>query len=163
MARRVFFSFHYERDNWRANQIRNSWVTRSIEEAGFWDKSLWEKAKKEGELAIKRMINKALEGTSVTVVLIGKETYYRKWVRYEIVRSYKRGNGILGIDMALMLDKDGNFSMFFSENPFKFSVTNDKGKKIRLSDLYPIYGWVWNDGYKNIGKWIEQAARKAGR
>jgi len=37
MARRVFFSFHYERDNWRAGQARNSWVTKDRESAGFWD------------------------------------------------------------------------------------------------------------------------------
>ncbi len=37
MARRVFFSFHYERDVWRAGQVRNSWVTKDREEAGFWD------------------------------------------------------------------------------------------------------------------------------
>ena len=46
MARRVFFSFHYERDIWRANVVRNSWVTQDREAAGFWDASLWEEAKK---------------------------------------------------------------------------------------------------------------------
>jgi len=28
MARRVFFSFHHERDVWRANVVRHSWVTK---------------------------------------------------------------------------------------------------------------------------------------
>lgn len=31
MARRVFFSFHYERDIWRANQVRNRWITKDRE------------------------------------------------------------------------------------------------------------------------------------
>jgi hypothetical protein len=54
MARRVFFSFHYERDIWRASQIRNSWVTKPDREyAGFWDAASWEEVKKKGDEAIK--------------------------------------------------------------------------------------------------------------
>jgi len=97
MARRVFFSFHYERDIWRANVVRNSWVTQDREAAGFWDASLWEEAKKQGDEAIKRMINRGLENTSVTAVLIRSETASREWVQYEIKRSYERLNGLLGI------------------------------------------------------------------
>lgn len=55
MARRVFFSFHYERDAWRAAQVRNSWVTQPDREAaGFWDAVAWEEVKKKGEEAVKR-------------------------------------------------------------------------------------------------------------
>jgi MTH538 TIR-like domain (DUF1863) len=47
MARRVFFSFHYERDIWRASIVRNSWVTKPDRQAaGFFDASIWEEAKK---------------------------------------------------------------------------------------------------------------------
>jgi hypothetical protein len=50
MPRRVFFSFHYERDLWRAGQVRNSWVTKPDREAaGFWDAAAWEEVKKKGE------------------------------------------------------------------------------------------------------------------
>ena len=35
-----------------------------------------------------------MKGTSVTVVLIGKETSDRKYVQYEIQRSYQEGKGI---------------------------------------------------------------------
>lgn len=37
MARHTFFSFHYKRDIWRVNQIRNSWVTQGNTTADFWD------------------------------------------------------------------------------------------------------------------------------
>lgn len=98
MARKVFFSFHYD-DVTRANVVRNSDViTRQYEKgARFHDKSLWEEAKKQGPVAIKRMINGALDGSSVTCVLIGQETWQRPWVRYEILKSMARGNGILGV------------------------------------------------------------------
>ena len=66
MTRRVFFSFRYERDIWRANVVRNSWVTKEREAAGFWAASLWEEAKKKGREAIQRMIDDGLRNTSVT-------------------------------------------------------------------------------------------------
>src|ERR1700704_1036722 len=97
MARRVFFSFHYERDVWRASQIRNCWVTKDRESAGFWDAAAWEEVKKKTDGDIEKWINMQLTGTSVTVVLIGAETSTRKYVGYEIVQSHRRGNGMLGV------------------------------------------------------------------
>src|SRR5438034_10811884 len=99
MARRAFFSFHYERDNWRAGQVRNSWVTQDRESAGFWDAAAWEEVKKKGDAAIEKWIDDQLHGTSITVVLIGAETSERKYVGTEIVKSRSRGNGILGINI----------------------------------------------------------------
>ena len=32
-ARRVFFSFHYQRDIWRVNQVRNHWVAKDDRQA----------------------------------------------------------------------------------------------------------------------------------
>lgn len=98
MPRKVFFSFHYD-DVTRANVVRNSDViTRQYQTgARFYDKSLWEEVQKQGPVAIKRMINDALDGSSVTCVLIGQETWQRPWVRYEILKSMARGNGIFGV------------------------------------------------------------------
>lgn len=67
MARRVFFSFHYERDIWRVNQVRHTWVTKGdIEEAGYIDAADFEKVERQGEEAVKRWIDNQLKGTSVT-------------------------------------------------------------------------------------------------
>jgi hypothetical protein len=97
MARRVFFSFHYDRDVWRANQVRNCNVVAGADIAGFFDHSEYVEAKRKGKDAIARMIDRNLRRTSVTVVLIGKETAQRPWVRYEIKKSIERSNGLLGI------------------------------------------------------------------
>ena len=53
MARRVFFSFHYQRDVWRANVVRMSGVVIGSAAAGFHDASLWEEAKRKGDAAIR--------------------------------------------------------------------------------------------------------------
>ena len=162
MARRVFFSFHYDRDIWRANVVRKSWVTQDRKAAGFWDASLWEEAKKKGDDAIKKLINDGLIGTSVTVVLIGAETYDRKWVKYEILESHKRNNGLLGIYINQIKDQDEKTDKA-GPNPFKSIYIEQDGKKVYFSELYPTYYWFTGDGYKNIGSWIEKAAMAAGR
>ncbi len=75
MARRIFFSFDYDRDIIRVSQIRNHWIAKpSIEEAGYIDNASWEKLKKVRDENIKRWINEQLKGVSVTVVLIGNQT-----------------------------------------------------------------------------------------
>jgi hypothetical protein len=163
MARRVFFSFHYERDIWRASQVRNSWVTKADREAaGFWDAASWEEVKKKGEEAIKRWIDKQLDGTSVTVVLIGAETSDRKYVQYEIIQSYKKGNGLLGVYIHNLKDKNGQTDRKGS-NPFDYIYIDQNGKKVYFSQMYPTYDWINDDGYSNLGDWIEKAAIKAER
>ena len=108
MAKRVFFSFHYQDViDFRANVVRNHWMTKPDREAaGFFDASVWETAKKTGSTAVKRLINSGLEGTSVTCVLIGSQTYARPWVRYEILKSFRRGNSILAVHINPIRGKD---------------------------------------------------------
>lgn len=161
LARRVFFSFHYERDIWRANQVRNCWVTKpDRESAGFWDAAQWEEVKRQGPDAIKRWINSRLDGTSVTVVLVGAETSQREWVDYEIQQSYEKGNGLIAIHIHNLKDKDGNTDNK-GDNPLDKFVDSQSEKK--LSDIYPTYDWVNNDGYNNVGDWIERAHLIANR
>lgn len=99
MARRVFFSFHYQRDIFRVNQIRNMPNITGCAAAGFQDASLWEDAEKKGEAAIKKLIDEGLKNTSVTVVCIGAKTAGRKYINYEIQKSIDRGNGLVGIQI----------------------------------------------------------------
>lgn len=83
MARKTFFSFHYERDAWRAANVRNSGVLAKDDEYGFIDAADWEKIERDGDAAIKRWIQEQLKNTTATVVLIGAETATREWVLYE--------------------------------------------------------------------------------
>lgn len=95
MARRTFFSFHYQPDVSRAQVVRNSWVTQDRQDAGFFDVSVFEAKKREGVEMLKRFLREALNGSTVTCVLAGAQTAARRWVRYEVVQSFRRGNGIL--------------------------------------------------------------------
>jgi len=108
MAKRVFFSFHYQDViDFRANVVRQHWLTKpDRESAGFFDASVWENAKRTGSTAIKRLINSGLDGTSVTCVLIGSQTYARQWVRYEILKSFRKGNSLLAVHINTIKGRD---------------------------------------------------------
>jgi len=162
VARRVFFSFHYERDAWRAGQVRNAWLTQDRESAGFWDAAAWEEVKRKGEESVHRWIDYQLNGTSVTVVLIGAETATRPYVGYEIKQSYSRGNGILGVYIQNLKDSNGRPDTM-GGNPLSNWHIEQNGQKVLLSSIYPSYDWVSNNGRANFAAWIEAAAKKAGR
>lgn len=142
----VFFSFHYQRDVWRANVVRNSGVVIGEAAAGFRDASLWEEAKKKGDPAIKKMIDDALLGTTVTVVLIGNQTANRKYVNYEIEESLKRGNGLIGLRIHNIRDQNG-----YTDAPGSIPA--------KLSDNgYPTYTWTNSEDFKS---WVENAYKLA--
>ena len=143
----MFFSFKYESDVSRAMVVRNSWVTQGREAAGFVDAVDFEEVKKGGDEAIRRWIDDQLDGTSVTVVLVGSDTCTSKYVKYEIDQSIAKGNGLLGIDISKIKDLSRNTSERCGQIP--------KG--------YAFYLWNNDGGYDNMGDWIEKAARDASR
>jgi hypothetical protein len=145
MARRVFFSFHYQRDLWRVNVVRNSGAIDGIAAAGFQDASLWEETQRKGDAAVKQLIDNGLDDTSVTVVLIGSETAARKFVSYEVEESAARGHGVLGIRINNIKDKDGRVDL-----PGAIpAALNSIGA--------PVYSWE----YGKLSEWVETAYKKA--
>jgi hypothetical protein len=174
--RRVFFAFHYQIDVARVQAIRDAWISRGIEESGIWDKQVWETARTRGNEELKALIALGLEGTSVTVVLIGPHTWERPWVHYEIDESRRRGNGLLGIrihrvPVASTSRLVGGMPQP-GENPFDYHVVSgrrgDRGpKRLKprqdpadppLTGLVPVYDWIDDNGERNAGAWIEAAA-----
>lgn len=156
MAKKVFFSFHYQDViDFRVNVVRNHWLTKPDRlSAGFFDSSIWEDAKKTSNLALKRLINNGLTNTSNTCVLVGTDTYNRRWVSYEIMKSFEKGNHIFCVHINSIKGKDGKTKVKGS-NPLYFlgySFSSD-GKKLNLHDYvnnqwitYPdLEGWSVNE------------------
>ncbi len=200
MARRTFFSFHYKPDVTRAWVVRNSWVAKVAqgerEDAGFFDSSVFEAKEREGVEILKRFLRDGLQNSTVTCVLVGAETALRRWVRYEIFRSFIRGNGLLAVrvhtisslnklqcaeganpfdSLAFTVDRDQlrfkeymqsgwQFARDVASMPLRDVAYNLGGKANHtLATLFAIYDWQANDGYDNLGTWIEAAARQGGR
>lgn len=161
MARRVFFSFHYGRDIWRANVVRNSWVTQDRKSAGFFDGSLHEAAKTKSPERLKAMIRAQLRGTSCTVVLIGSQTAScasRPYVRFEIAESKDCGNALIGIRVHRIKDARGATDRP-GANPFaRADAMGFYASYVGLQ--VPIYRWNRDQGFENLRDWVDRAARK---
>ena len=153
MKRRVFLSFHYDADAWRASQVRNMGIVEGDRPCS---PSEWEEVKRKGELAIKRWINSHIDGTSCLVVLVGAHTASRQWVRYEICRAWDEGKGVVGIRIHNLKDQDLDTS-YMGENPFsKIALQNGKV----LSDYVKCYnptGHAYNWIKENLSACIEEA------
>jgi MTH538 TIR-like domain (DUF1863) len=198
MARRAFFSFHYQRDVHRAWVVRNSWVTQERQDAGFFDSSVFESKQRTSDDALKRFLDDGLVNCSVTCVLIGNQTAWRRWVRYELLRSFAEGKGMLGVSIQT-ISKFNEGPDIPGPNPFSllgFVVQNQtlyfkewnaqQGQWIWSPDLpnmplarvqynlgyltnatfdqlFPIYDWSAQNGFSNLGTWIDTAAKAAGR
>jgi hypothetical protein len=147
MARRVFFSFHYAHV-WRVNQIRSITNIIGTSAAGFQDASLWEDAKKKGDKAIKAMIDKALENTSVTVVCVTYGTANRKYINYEIDKSIERGNGLVAVQIHHLKDQNGNIA---SPGAIPSQIESNGFKAYKFTDK------------EALARWIEEAAKLAGK
>ena len=151
MAKRVFFSFHYQDViDFRANVVRNHRITKD-NQAGYFDASIWESAKKTSELALKRLINSEIQNTSVTCVLVGTETFNRRWVDYELFKSLEKGNKIIAVHINGIKDKygstkpNGNNPLYY----LGYSFVNN-GTKIKLHNY--IKG-NWTD-YNDLDGWF---------
>ena len=155
MTRRVFFSFHYKPDNWRASQVRNIGTVEGNKAASDND---WETVTKGGDVAIKEWIDDQMSGKSCAVVLVGEKTADRKWIKYEIKKAWNDGRGLLGIHVNKLKDADGDTATK-GGNPFDFKVGDEN-----LSELVKCYtpsGTTSKDVYEsisdNIEAWIEDA------
>lgn len=133
MARKCFYSFHYKPDNWRAATVRNIGAIEGNKPASDND---WESVTNGGEAAIKKWIGEQMDGRSCTVVLVGSETANRKWINYEIVKTWDDKKGIVGIYVHGLKNSEQNTSTK-GANPFDYINYGSTGKK--LSSIVKCY------------------------
>ena len=146
MGKRVYFAFHYQDViDFRANVVRNHNAIEGSDKKGYFDASIWEDAKKHGDMALKRLINGGLDNTSVTAVLIGSQTCARRWVRYEIMKSVERGNSVIGVHINGIAGSDKRTKAYGS-NPFNYLglQLSDDGSKARPTE-WNGQKFVWYD------------------
>lgn len=156
--RQVFYSFHFDNDVWRVSQIRN---IGAIEDNKPVSANEWEEVKKKGEKSIQNWIDDHLKYRSCTIVLVGEKTSKRKWINYEIKKSWNDGKGLLGIYIHNLKDSKGEKSEK-GDNPFdNFVVGDDKKKLSNFVKCYdPPYtssSNVYNYIAENIENWVEDA------
>jgi hypothetical protein len=152
--RQIFYSFHYDNDVFRVQQIRNIGALEDNKPVSAND---WETVKRGGNSAIEKWIEDNMKYRSCIVVLIGLETHKRPWVKHEIQKAWKEGKGLLGIYVHNLKDpRTGTCSK--GTNPFEQFSFND-GTKLssKISCYDPKSTDAYNDIKDNIEKWIEKA------
>ncbi len=158
MTRRVFFSFHYKPDNWRASKVRNIGV---IEGNAAVSDNDWETIAGRGDAAIKRWINGQMYGRSCAIVLIGSKTAGRKWINYEIEKAWNDGKGVVGIYIHNLKDRHLRQASK-GKNPFNDFTVNGRTLSSIVKAYDPPYKRstnVYNYIEDNIEGWVEEAIR----
>lgn len=115
MPRFAFYSFCYKDDIWRVNQVAKMGIVDGEKPV---NPNEFEKIKRNGERAIAAWINANMDGTSITIVLIGSRTASRPWIKYEINRTWNvNKKALLGIHIHGLKDSNQNESSM-GANPF---------------------------------------------
>lgn len=156
MTRKVFYSFHFDNDAWRAGQVRNIGVVDGSEQV---EGNRWEDGKAKNNKDIQNWIDENLKDKSCLIVLIGEETANRKWVKYEIQRALELGKAVCGIYIHKLKNANGKQSDE-GNNPFDNFTLGDE----KLSDIIPIFKSsysesqdVYDDIKENIESLVEEA------
>lgn len=152
--RQVFYSFHFDNDVMRVQQIRNIGVIEDNKPVSVND---WEEVKKKGNAAIEKWIDDNMKYRSCVVVLVGEETAKRPWVQYEIIKGWNAGKGVIGVYIHnIKCPRNGQCKQGL--NPFD-NITFKDGRK--MSSVVKCYNPnsydAYNDIAKNLETWIEDA------
>lgn len=160
MARKVFYSFHYVPDHWRASQVRQMGAIEGDSPVSDND---WEKVTKGGDAAIKKWIDDQMVGRTCAVVLAGTNTAGRKWIDYEIKKAWDDGKGVLAIHIHNLknsqeqqVNKGGNplSSVLVGKNNVALS-TIAKSYDPPFSTSTNVYNHIKT----NLATWVEDAIK----
>lgn len=157
MKRRVFYSFHYQADSWRAAQVRNIGVIEGNSPATDND---WETVARGGQDAILSWIRIQMRNRTCAVVLVGEHTATRQWVIHEIIEAWNQRMGVVGIYIHGLRDQHGHTSIP-GRNPFDCVTI---GKKYPLSSIARCYNPAGNDSvqcYNWIKAYLSNAVEEA--
>ena len=155
IKRQVFYSFYYKDDVMRVQQIRNMGV---IEGNPPVSANQWEEVRKKGETAVKKWIDENMTYRSCVIVLVGKETATRPYVKYEIQKAWESGKGLFGIYIH-NLECPNNGKCNQGDNPFDQFTFRQNGKVKTIKCYNPKSTDAYNDIKNNIENWIEEAIK----
>ncbi len=152
--KQVFYSFHFDNDVMRVQQIRNIGV---IEDNKPVSSNEWEEVRRKGTAAIEKWIDDNMKYRSCVIVLVGKETANRAWVDYEIRKGWKDGKGVVGIYIHnIKCPRNGKCGQ--GPNPFdqiKFTDGSLLSSVVNCHNPDPYD--AYNDIARNLEQWVEEA------
>jgi hypothetical protein len=160
VVKQVFYSFHYQRDAVRVQQILNNGAFAHQE---IPTSQQWEELGRRGDAAIARWIDEQMVDKDAVVVLVGAETSTRPWVKYEITKAWNERVPLVGVrvhglaDSRTGRDSDG-------ASPFR-QIRMTDGRTI--ADYVKLHDPVGSTGFEvyasiteNLEGWIDAAYRR---
>ena len=153
----VFYSFHYDNDVFRVQQIRNMGAVDGNEPVSPND---WEQVKRKGDAAVERWIDENMKYKRCVIVLIGSETASRKWVKHEIKRAWELKKGLFGIYIQnLKCPRNGTCSK--GANPFTNWNVNGQSMAHLITCHDPGIWDAYGEISRNMASWVSQAIDEA--
>lgn len=152
--RQIFYSFHFDNDAFRVQQIRNIGMLEDNKPAS---PNVWEEVKRKGKASIEKWIDDNMNYRSCVVVLIGKETANRLWVKYEIEKAWNERKGLFGIYIHnLNCPRNGTSTQ--GKNPFEqFPLKNGNLLSSFVKCYNPSPTNAYNEIKNNLESWVEDA------
>ncbi len=140
---KIFFSFYFTRDYYRAYQVMQSWLKQPNANATpFISSQEIERMGRDGLTAIYQWIEAEVQSSDITVVLIGQETAGRHFVEYEIAQAQKIQQPIFGVHIHQIKDAEGN---------------GDRSGQNPLLPIFKTYDWIEDDGTQHLRHWVDEA------
>jgi hypothetical protein len=150
----AYFAFDFD-DVIRVNNVRHtgkigSGVTRNSR--GFLDRSVWESRNINTERGLKQLMQGAMKFSSVVCVLIGTNTWFSRWVRYEIALSVVNERGLFAVDLNSINHNHRKAPDPLGVNPLNFmGVRKDESGAWHLVERLPVefedgnvgFEWHW--------------------
>jgi Thoeris protein ThsB, TIR-like domain len=103
VKRKVFISFHHAGEQEVVEEFNK---TFSKDYEVFTDSSLSDAADSEDDDYLQQVCRDAIKGTSVTIVMIGKQTGCRKFVDWELRHTLHLEHGLVGVSRPGLPDGD---------------------------------------------------------
>ena len=156
--RQVMFSFEFNKDSWRAGQVKNM---GKVSNNSTFSANDWEEVKEKTDTKIKEWIDNQLTMRSCLVVLIGHTTSSRKWVKYEIEKAYEMGKGIVGVYVHNLKDKNGNQDLKGSNPFYSIFVGKDNERLSKYVECYDSNYSISQNVYNDIESKLEDLIETA--
>lgn len=157
MAKQVFFSFHYQRDHWRVQQVIQM---GALEGQPILSPQKWEEVRRQGDAAVEKWIADQMRYKSAVVVLVGHETSTRPWVRREIAYAWNNRKPMVGVMINGLADSLGHTDRPGSD-PFKMVQLDNGGTVADYVRLHTPLGVTSTQVYANIkqnlSSWVDGA------
>ena len=154
----VFYSFHYDRDAVRVQQIMNM---GQLEGQTVLNAQDWESVKANGDKAVQDWIASQMLYKEAVVVLVGNETAGRRWVKYEITKAWNDKRPLVGIRIHGLKDPRTGADTA-GPNPFaSIKFKDGSGSLADFVNLHDPTGDVYKTIETNLKSWVSGAYKRS--